>query len=814
MAQKQSPWLEGAYGWNFGEGGWNTGMDQNLIKFSFMFDRNIDGVVGSLPTAVDGQAYFLTTDNRFYFAVGNTWFSSPVPMWFEFKDRSTGNTYQFNGTAAALIASPAQLDSRLSEVELTVASLGTAAFEDIEFFATQAGLDVVEGAAQAYTDVLRQDLADDTDPAKGAALVKTKQFTGATGRNVSDVLRGLSVLTPADANAPLDGVTSATMHMQALLDALPDGGILDLSGGTFRVTKGAASPAYPNNDQPCLVLNGKSNVIVRNGTLVVNEHGQSVFDLLSCSGVRLEELTLLGPGDFPPIDGMTGRAEKGVDGKGYFDLTLYNSPVKRNNSVDTSEFTGGGYGGAFPRPEGGTGTTWGIWNGGFIQNFGYGVFISGCTDVTVTGCDISGFNGTGVHVRGSDLISINKNSIHDNYTAGVDLFGLDGGGAVFVDDNHIYDNGHPDASTLHEEIDPGYGVATNNGLNPHDVYSVTRNRLIGNKRKGVDSHSAIKAFVCQNTITGSGIGVHLAADATRRLEDAIVCDNIISNIKYGTAAAGVGIIVQSTETTGFAKISGNIIRDVSAEGTLNSAGIWAGGFSSLQVSDNTILNPSVVAGFGLSVPAQGIFIATSAKIYGNTITGKFKTGMNLSGHDGLVADRNYTEVFGNTIRLDSIAPLSQVGRGAFQNNKALTVFRENTVILVPGSDVVYVVGSAANSNPMGVNLDLKITSAAAVTYASSPEINTNALVSNVQRSGTGLVITLAAACPVAAHVEASFASVESTTAANLSAVKIHTLGVGTRTITVGFQYIKGDGTLGLLNPIDLPGLVINLRISL
>jgi hypothetical protein len=160
MAQQQSPWLEGAYGWNFGEGGWNTGMDSNLLKFSFLFDRNIDGVVGSLPAAVNGQAYFLTTDSRLYFAVGSTWFSSPVPKWFQFKIRSNGNTYQFNGASAVLVDSPDQLDTRLDAVELTISTLGSAAFEDVSAFADQASLDIVAANAAAYTDTLRSDIAD------------------------------------------------------------------------------------------------------------------------------------------------------------------------------------------------------------------------------------------------------------------------------------------------------------------------------------------------------------------------------------------------------------------------------------------------------------------------------------------------------------------------------------------------------------------------------------------------------------------------------------------------------------------------------
>jgi len=171
MAQQLSPWLEGAYGWSFGEGGWNTGMDQNLLKFSFLFDRNVDSVVTSLPAAANGQAHYLTTDNRLYFAVGTTYFSCPVPKWFTIYVRTTGQTHQFNGTSLVQIDTPAQLDARLDAVELTVASLGTAAFEDIEFFATQSELDVATATAASYTDMLKADLVNSSDPTKGAKLI-------------------------------------------------------------------------------------------------------------------------------------------------------------------------------------------------------------------------------------------------------------------------------------------------------------------------------------------------------------------------------------------------------------------------------------------------------------------------------------------------------------------------------------------------------------------------------------------------------------------------------------------------------------------
>lgn len=89
MSQQQAPWLETAYGWTYGENDWNVGMDSNLLKFSVLFDCNVDSIVASLPAAVNGKVHYLTSDNRLYFAVGTTYFSTSLPRWFEFKNRLT-----------------------------------------------------------------------------------------------------------------------------------------------------------------------------------------------------------------------------------------------------------------------------------------------------------------------------------------------------------------------------------------------------------------------------------------------------------------------------------------------------------------------------------------------------------------------------------------------------------------------------------------------------------------------------------------------------------------------------------------------------
>lgn len=151
MAQQTSPFLDAKFGWNLGESGWNSGMDENLLKFSYLFDKTVDGIVSTLPAPSTGSAYFYTIENRFYYVVNNVYHSSPCPKWFTFYERSTGNAYQFNGSSVVSTQNPSELQSQLTELQDDFASLGTAAFEDSADFTSPAYVNTAIDASVSYS---------------------------------------------------------------------------------------------------------------------------------------------------------------------------------------------------------------------------------------------------------------------------------------------------------------------------------------------------------------------------------------------------------------------------------------------------------------------------------------------------------------------------------------------------------------------------------------------------------------------------------------------------------------------------------------
>lgn len=564
--------------------------------------------------------------------------------------------------------------------------------------------------------------------------------------------------SPADRGAIGDGVTDDTVALQLAIDLLTDGQELNLCGKTYLISKGAARVEYPNGDQPCLVVYQKTNIKITNGKLLVNTHGLGAIDFKDSPNCRLDGVTIEGYGNFPPLDGTTGRGEKGTATEGYYDLTFDQNGPPRNNSIDSSAYTTGGYGGAFPREGGGTGATWGTWGGGFIQNYGFGVYVLNSDNVVISNCDISGFNGSAVGTADSAGVVVGvNNKLHDNYTGGVEIFSTNTRAdcSISVFGNHILNNGHPDAVITDLNFDPGYGVATNNGSAPFESVSVQNNIIVGNKRKGVDSHSSKQYTVVGNTITDSGFGINLYAGSDSVLDSAVVVGNHVKRIANCKGENTLGISVYGDDTLSAASIviSGNYVEDMGVPASivdngvaLSSWAIHAANANAIAVTGNVVKNPNYIGQAGIVIPQSDTQPVTNAVISGNTVFGKFAAGF-IGATTANTKSRPF--LIGNRFSLSAIAPYTDVPVG---------INSVDAMIGLNAIDVPDVAGAELTIGTKSTNLQLKITvviTAGEITFAvdSNFELFGKTPVSSVVSVAEGFRISFAGWLPPPRNVQ-------------------------------------------------------------
>ena len=102
-----------------------------------------------------------------------------------------------------------------------------------------------------------------------------------------------------------------------------------------------------------------------------------------------------------PIDNNTGFAFNGNTTCGFnTSAYAYDLAPFRNNSLDTSRLSAGGYGRAFPQVNGRTAATWGTWRGGWIGNAGSALVIYHLPSVPESARTIAHFTCAGIYGRG------------------------------------------------------------------------------------------------------------------------------------------------------------------------------------------------------------------------------------------------------------------------------------------------------------------------------------------------------------------------------------------------------------------------------
>lgn len=452
---------------------------------------------------------------------------------------------------------------------------------------------------------------------------------------------------------------TSSQSIQDAIDGAPDNCIIYFDPTkTYTATKNTSllPSVYPTRsgnstgEQPCNAIYQRNGLTIdgQGALITVGVHAQGWLDILQSSRITIRNFRIAGPGAFPGLDGVTGRSEKGTASEGYYDSAATNGPA-RNNSRNTSNYTAGGYGGAFPQVGGGTAGTWGLWTGGgYIANSGDGIAVDDASnDIIIEDCEIYGFNGDGIHV-GSTLnegygfgtcgrVTLRNNYLHDNYNAGIEYHNVT---YIILDGNKCIDNGHPDATISDEDIDPGYGIASNNGYAPVNVV-IEGNICTGNKRKGIDAHSVDTLICTDNICTDSGFGIMLVNGADGSIRNIICNNNIVKRIAYPMTAHGVGIYIErnSSGAAGFygnAIVSNNEVYEVGVPTGQTSlytgtspygVGIQlSGALTGVVCNGNLIQNTGYIGLIGLCIGYGGTdaILGIAAT---NSIRGPWKTGI-------------------------------------------------------------------------------------------------------------------------------------------------------------------------------------------
>lgn len=125
MPEINSPYFNISYGWDYGEDGWNTGMDTNLLRLAFLARNSVQEFVTNLPESPsEGYSCILRADNLAYFRAGASWVFAPLEVGYEFTTLVDGKRWArvASGYAEVIVAS--DVAQEVSNLDATVTAIG------------------------------------------------------------------------------------------------------------------------------------------------------------------------------------------------------------------------------------------------------------------------------------------------------------------------------------------------------------------------------------------------------------------------------------------------------------------------------------------------------------------------------------------------------------------------------------------------------------------------------------------------------------------------------------------------------------------
>jgi hypothetical protein len=414
-----------------------------------------------------------------------------------------------------------------------------------------------------------------------------------------------------------DGTTDDTKAIQKAINIATKG--VYLLNKNYLVSKSTVLHSYyPNGDEPCIAIINKDNFsFLGKGKLKVNIHAQGILDINNSKNITVEGITFEGYGNFPPLDGTTGRGEKGTADAGYNTTDGESIWGKyRNNQLNTSNYTG---------VNGDPNAIWGTWGNGYIGNISAGITVLNQSEnIIIKEVTCKNFNYTGIQLGlyteaiPSKNIRITDCYLSDNYSSGINMRACKD---VIIEKCYITNNGHPDSSVTDDVIDPGYGTSTTGSPNfiPTNII-IKDNFYYENKRKGIDFHSIIGTIVENNVVKNSAYGLAILDftyedrqcviksnhfetcgytygdalryqqfinDSTHRNSDVIICDNMLINCSGYNGAIyfrkGNGVIIKGNYIRG-----NEVPNDKNASGSLVLIGKNDEATKNIIMSENKI----------------------------------------------------------------------------------------------------------------------------------------------------------------------------------------------------------------------------------